>query len=302
MDPSSPVTPIYSSDPQNSIFYDSLMRNEMNPYLPSPTTITPMMDAALLGMPSASEQPLYPIAQLQPKQPAYAGLQGTIDTGIPIYPVNPPSMPQESSSDPSVSSGTPAPTQPAPKKNKYACPYASTHHCQATFTTSGHAARHGKKHTGEKSVHCPVCGKAFTRKDNMKQHERTHKSSSVSVSSDDSRKSKAAVTKEALANKTKMVENGHKSRQASIHSPLSEVASVASVASISGPHRGQTPSAAVQQLPEGVLYSEPQTVYIPIEEEATLAQINHPAIPKLPRTFSDLDTLAMAAAYDPYSQ
>lgn len=66
--------------------------------------------------------------------------------------------------------------KPTTKKNKYPCPYAASHACTATFTTSGHAARHGKKHTGEKSVHCPVCNKAFTRKDNMKQHRRTHRS------------------------------------------------------------------------------------------------------------------------------
>ncbi|OAX77791.1 hypothetical protein ACJ72_07906 [Emergomyces africanus] len=67
------------------------------------------------------------------------------------------------------------------KKNKYPCPYAVSHSCTATFTTSGHAARHGKKHTGEKGVHCPVCNKAFTRKDNMKQHRRTHR---LSISSE----------------------------------------------------------------------------------------------------------------------
>lgn len=64
------------------------------------------------------------------------------------------------------------------QKNKYPCPYAASHGCAATFTTSGHAARHGKKHTGEKSVHCPICNKAFTRKDNMKQHIRTHRTHS----------------------------------------------------------------------------------------------------------------------------
>lgn len=73
---------------------------------------------------------------------------------------------------------TSAPDVKAPKvskKNKYPCPYATSHSCSATFTTSGHAARHGKKHTGEKGVLCPVCNKAFTRKDNMKQHRRTHR-------------------------------------------------------------------------------------------------------------------------------
>ncbi|RAH42148.1 C2H2-type zinc finger protein [Aspergillus brunneoviolaceus CBS 621.78] len=64
------------------------------------------------------------------------------------------------------------------RKNKYPCPFAASHGCTATFTTSGHAARHGKKHTGEKSVHCPICNKAFTRKDNMKQHIRTHRTHS----------------------------------------------------------------------------------------------------------------------------
>lgn len=69
------------------------------------------------------------------------------------------------------------------RKNKYPCPYAATHACTATFTTSGHAARHGKKHTGEKSVHCPICNKAFTRKDNMKQHRRTHRTYSEDMTS-----------------------------------------------------------------------------------------------------------------------
>ncbi|KAL8925977.1 MAG: hypothetical protein Q9172_001980 [Xanthocarpia lactea] len=69
-----------------------------------------------------------------------------------------------------------SPTTPSgPPKKKFPCPHATRFSCSDTFTTSGHAARHGKKHTGEKSVVCPTCNKAFTRKDNMKQHERTHK-------------------------------------------------------------------------------------------------------------------------------
>lgn len=80
--------------------------------------------------------------------------------------------------------GTKDTLAPKPRKNKYPCPFAASHGCSATFTTSGHAARHGKKHTGEKSVHCPICNKAFTRKDNMKQHIRTHRTHSEEMQGD----------------------------------------------------------------------------------------------------------------------
>ncbi|KAL4752533.1 hypothetical protein BDW72DRAFT_170981 [Aspergillus terricola var. indicus] len=78
------------------------------------------------------------------------------------------------------------------RKNKYPCPFAASHACTATFTTSGHAARHGKKHTGEKSVHCPICNKAFTRKDNMKQHIRTHRTHSEEMSANSTPRSSDA--------------------------------------------------------------------------------------------------------------
>ena len=102
----------------------------------------------------------------------------TTPSGVPSSrrsPADPPS-PQTSSSlsGSKVSSGS----KRGIRKNKYPCPYAASHGCASTFTTSGHAARHGKKHTGEKSVHCPICNKAFTRKDNMKQHIRTHRTHS----------------------------------------------------------------------------------------------------------------------------
>lgn len=61
-----------------------------------------------------------------------------------------------------------------PKKNSYPCPMAKQFNCNDYFTTSGHAARHAKKHTGKKDAYCPECNKAFTRKDNMEQHRRTH--------------------------------------------------------------------------------------------------------------------------------
>ena len=87
-------------------------------------------------------------------------------------------------SSPAVAPTTSTPTNASPStvkplKKKYPCPHAARFSCSDTFTTSGHAARHGKKHTGEKNVHCPTCNKAFTRKDNMKQHERTHKNNRV---------------------------------------------------------------------------------------------------------------------------
>jgi len=91
-----------------------------------------------------------------------------------------PELPNPITTSNTTSSSTPS-KPPAPKK-KYRCPHASRYACTDTFTTSGHAARHGKKHTGEKNIFCPTCNKAFTRKDNMKQHERTHKNGSRTAS------------------------------------------------------------------------------------------------------------------------
>ncbi|KAL5341818.1 hypothetical protein BJX70DRAFT_395547 [Aspergillus crustosus] len=99
-----------------------------------------------------------------------------------------PPSPQMSIASTSKESVAPKPA----RKNKYPCPYAASHACTATFTTSGHAARHGKKHTGEKSVHCPICNKAFTRKDNMKQHIRTHRTHSDDMSSNSTPRSSDA--------------------------------------------------------------------------------------------------------------
>lgn len=59
---------------------------------------------------------------------------------------------------------------------RYPCRYRDSHHCEKTFTTSGHASRHSKIHTAEKAVPCSFqgCHKKFTRSDNMKQHLDTH--------------------------------------------------------------------------------------------------------------------------------
>ncbi|KAF2003346.1 hypothetical protein P154DRAFT_104148 [Amniculicola lignicola CBS 123094] len=78
---------------------------------------------------------------------------------------------------PAAENGNPsASANPRSKKNSYPCPMAKQFNCNDYFTTSGHAARHAKKHTGKKDAFCPECNKAFTRKDNMEQHRRTHQS------------------------------------------------------------------------------------------------------------------------------
>ena len=69
--------------------------------------------------------------------------------------------------------------------------------CTDFFTTSGHAARHAKKHTGKKDAFCPECNKAFTRKDNMEQHRRTHQNGrggSRTSNGDDSKVKKPTKT------------------------------------------------------------------------------------------------------------
>lgn len=62
------------------------------------------------------------------------------------------------------------------RPKRYPCRFADELGCDKTFTTSGHASRHSKIHTSEKSIQCPYdgCHKKFTRSDNMKQHYETH--------------------------------------------------------------------------------------------------------------------------------
>jgi len=117
-----------------------------------------------LGDPSQAPYPqipthfTYPAPQAIAPQPALG--QGPVQ--------GPPSISDQAS----TSSKGPAKQQT--KKNSYPCPLAKQYNCQDHFTTSGHAARHAKKHTGKKDAFCPECNKAFTRKDNMEQHRRTH--------------------------------------------------------------------------------------------------------------------------------
>lgn len=89
------------------------------------------------------------------------------------------------------SRNAPVSANPRSKKNSYPCPVAKQYNCTDHFTTSGHAARHAKKHTGKKDAFCPECNKAFTRKDNMEQHRRTHQSGRNAAKAGDSSVKKA---------------------------------------------------------------------------------------------------------------
>ncbi len=309
MDSPSPKTPIYNYDPQLIAPYDPVMRQDTSTYLPSPSTITPLMDTMMVVAPTQEQMLAFPTKQMN----------SAMCANYPVLPISPidgqqNSSPSSSKSNPRPQASNAAVNAPT-KKNKYPCPYASSHHCTATFTTSGHAARHGKKHTGEKGVHCPVCNKAFTRKDNMKQHERTHKGSASGSNSDDTnhKRSRAAAIKEAARAKKTNVESDQQSNNAGlIHSPLSDVASI-------DPSVIGTPSLAVNHshFNDVAMAGHPEatqsvSAYPPLGDEqsfSTLSQLDRNAVTSfvntqapMQRAYSDLDTLALAAAYDPYSQ
>lgn len=123
----------------------------------------PVPDASI-GMPAAYPMPAQIPAQMQVMQPQPAQQLYRTST-------SPSSEPSRVST---VSASSANNRGAAPKKNQYPCPLAKQFNCNDYFTTSGHAARHAKKHTGKKDAFCPECNKAFTRKDNMEQHRRTH--------------------------------------------------------------------------------------------------------------------------------
>lgn len=123
--------------------------------------------ASLYAAPAAKEAApsMYPPNPQHPSSWIYPPYSAAPQPGLFRTSVSPPSADRQPSSS--------APKLPA-KKNQYPCPMAKQYNCTDYFTTSGHAARHAKKHTGKKDAICPECNKAFTRKDNMEQHRRTH--------------------------------------------------------------------------------------------------------------------------------
>ena len=331
----SPTTPGYCFNEPALLPYDSVLSNG---YVPSPSAITPFMEQQMMISASVNDpfqQKLLPTLPALHQFPILSPPTQADQSGLPT-PVSSHSTSTTTSVPPPAAASNPSPTSnaPAPKKNKYPCPYAQSHNCLATFTTSGHAARHGKKHTGEKGVHCPICNKAFTRKDNMKQHERTHKSSGSGSNSDESsnpRRSKAAVTQDHQKQKAISKQESGSSDLASstsasmMRSPLSEVTSIAPVADLQtpldaafypDPSVNQVMMPAIMPMSDGL---SPNSVYPPLAEDAMLAAASIvppmdkmadfsaastiPMPPTLIRGFSDLDTLAQAAeSFDPYYQ
>jgi hypothetical protein len=341
----SPITPAYNYNDTTYLPYGDLLRQD---FLPSPSSITPFMEQQMMIAPMPDQLSHFSSKAMGPL-PAMGGLPSIAPSQYPLLPVAPIVQQQQQILTPAPSlqsaatnASTPtASNKPSPqdasngsavKKNKYPCPYAASHNCPATFTTSGHAARHGKKHTGEKGVHCPICNKAFTRKDNMKQHERTHKGSASGSTSDEqpARRSKAAITKEAQKAKSAQPEPqaGDLTRKAIlVHSPLSEVTSLASLApsAIETPLTIEEPMLYQNPVPQSMIPTEASvsasmSIYPPLIEDPMLnapnplmlqpfdpsKQIMLPQLapPPLMRGFSDLDTLAQAAAesYEPYYQ
>lgn len=327
----SPTTPAYNYNDASLVPFDSLLRPDATlNYLPSPTGITPFVEQGMM----IGVLPQEPLGHKHP-QPLAPAVYPPMPAAVEMNQIPTPAL----SADASVSSSSSAsqPVRPvtannnavsAGKKNKYPCPYAQSHHCSATFTTSGHAARHGKKHTGEKGVHCPVCDKAFTRKDNMKQHERTHKNRPANG---EEKKSKAQTTRDA--NKSKdipkeevpvpalpvVLQNPAQIRKSS--SGLSDPSDITLPLNPIDTPVDTSPSFFADPTPQIVLPTDTaldadslvNSMYPPPIDEplaATAMSINEklempvPQPPTLVRGFSDLDTLAQAAEsqYDPYYQ
>jgi hypothetical protein len=292
MDPPSPTTPIYPYDSRVVVPHDTLLRNDSYSMSPTLYTDEPSQYGYSTAKPSNLET-----GDLQ----SYPPLPSPSE--IPPSPSTRVSAPQPQSHPQSQSQ----PPQLSVKKNKYPCPYAQSHSCPATFTTSGHAARHGKKHTGEKGILCPVCGKAFTRKDNMKQHERTHRGSTTSedaTATTGTATSSSASTAGPLKSKDDLRRKKKDSlRRESVEKMRSSIDGFG----LPNPN----PNIPIdQQMYDTVDFSQSSYPPLPFDLSASERKLSIQSRPSLSmtgtgRTYSDLDTLAMAASgvsYDAFMQ
>lgn len=186
-------TSSYTSSPVGSPPTPCLVRSDSSDStMQTPSPITPEfsyegLPQQTLASPVFSQNTFFPPQKELPA--AYASIAHTSGP-LPYPPANGPPVayyqPQVGAEE-----STPPSTNPRSKKNSYPCPVAKQYNCNDYFTTSGHAARHAKKHTGKKDAFCPECNKAFTRKDNMEQHRRTHQSGRSAAKGTDSSVKKA---------------------------------------------------------------------------------------------------------------
>jgi len=202
---------------------------------------------------------------------------------IDANPIHNPNASADANANPHHGDSRPQPPSKAPKKNQYPCPLAKQFNCHDFFTTSGHAARHAKKHTGKKDAFCPECNKAFTRKDNMEQHRRTHQNGRNS-------------NKGAGESQPKRVKTSTQPRRASKPPPLPAAApaldpslpqSPASSFGYPEPTFAQPVQTSAQAYPLDLLQASPFAQNTPYH-------LSGPYDPALAMT--GLDTLAIAAA------
>ncbi|ORY13719.1 hypothetical protein BCR34DRAFT_623673 [Clohesyomyces aquaticus] len=185
-------TSSYTSSPVGSPPAPRLVRSDSSDStdMQTPSPITP--DFAFEGLSQTMDSPDFS-QTFFPSQKELASAYPPIPhaSGSMPYAANAPQTAYFRPQQGSESGNTSASANPRSKKNSYPCPMAKSYNCNDYFTTSGHAARHAKKHTGKKDAFCPECNKAFTRKDNMEQHRRTHQSGRNTTKGTDDRAKKA---------------------------------------------------------------------------------------------------------------
>ena len=154
--------------------------------------------------------------------------------------------------------------------------------CTDFFTTSGHAARHAKKHTGKKDAYCPECNKAFTRKDNMEQHRRTHQNgrgASRSSNGDESKVKKA--TKQS--SKKSAIKAEPQAFEAAIEQTLAEQAAM-----IPAPTAAQVIQAQQAQAMQQQQQVIDQALMVPSSGPYFLPTVDSGPVPSLPMAMPDL--------------
>lgn len=59
---------------------------------------------------------------------------------------------------------------PGSSSKRVLCPLSREYRCSQQLSSTSHAKRHARIHSGVKEYICPECNQEFTRKDNMQQH------------------------------------------------------------------------------------------------------------------------------------